>query len=938
MKFTCDNCGAQYLIADTKLGDRGVKVRCKKCSYVIILRPPGWSGAKKEGEQTLQSTDLDPSPPAGAAPQSITAQAAAEQDAVAPSFPSANDLASELAATSSDMGLSQEFAALGFSDDASGRNASLNVGLDVDKVSLGTDSISPFSSESVGGSLDYVPAPSAPSLGLSQPAGDHASQRPEADATEVLPREAGLGASSPPVDAGGDSTRVDLLPSALRSEAPESAFDSGVFGDDGTELASDPRSNGALFRAEEETEGDAMDALRVTAREAVENTAEDALPSFSPPPGVEGGDLGASATDTLAALASEVDQAEEGPNASTGEINVALAGVEKNELAEMQSSLENELEGLSDSLDWDGNAGEDEAESAPLEALNALASDSEQAEEPGEYDGFAQARAEQEIGTAFEAMFGGSAEDQQVLGAGDSLPNNVETRVFDVEAMQKVEAEQEMAKPAAVKDETPEWYVAIEDNQVGPMTVRDVLERWEAGQLAADSLCWRQGMGDWQPIKLTAELRVHLGSMEDRERTVVTALDSNELEDSMAEDSPPQISIAPEPKPESSQPMAAASGGGYGGETAMEEPSWRPSAASALASLAAEELSSSSSAPAKQQDDVAVGAALPATSDALEKLLQGGSTKASEASQFGAAEKSESFVRPLPRRADTVSSIPLRDPVAERSRNGWVMPVSILGGAIVLAGALVAVFGGDDDDPPETTMAGVQQGQVAMVQKPAQPDPSEVAKAPPPEAPKKVEAPKEDAKPEDAKPEEVEEKKPEPKAEEPEAEDSEVEEPDRPRKKKTVKKKPKRRPRRRAERRETVSRAPPPPPPRRSRSEVDDLLAPADRRRPARRRATVEDDVPRQLDDSDILGVLRKNRKSIISCVKKQQTADGSVSGTMMVNLVITKSGRTTRITVSPSRFRSSVAGRCVSSAVKRWRFPKFTGPNMPIDFPVRIR
>ena len=31
MKFSCDQCSAQYMIADEKVGDRGVKVKCKKC-------------------------------------------------------------------------------------------------------------------------------------------------------------------------------------------------------------------------------------------------------------------------------------------------------------------------------------------------------------------------------------------------------------------------------------------------------------------------------------------------------------------------------------------------------------------------------------------------------------------------------------------------------------------------------------------------------------------------------------------------------------------------------------------------------------------------------------------------------------------------------------------------------------------------------------------
>jgi predicted Zn finger-like uncharacterized protein len=38
MKFTCDSCNAQYMISDDKVGPAGVKVRCKKCGHVILVR------------------------------------------------------------------------------------------------------------------------------------------------------------------------------------------------------------------------------------------------------------------------------------------------------------------------------------------------------------------------------------------------------------------------------------------------------------------------------------------------------------------------------------------------------------------------------------------------------------------------------------------------------------------------------------------------------------------------------------------------------------------------------------------------------------------------------------------------------------------------------------------------------------------------------------
>jgi predicted Zn finger-like uncharacterized protein len=45
MKFTCERCDAQYMISDEKVGPNGVKVRCKKCSNVIVVRRAVENGA-----------------------------------------------------------------------------------------------------------------------------------------------------------------------------------------------------------------------------------------------------------------------------------------------------------------------------------------------------------------------------------------------------------------------------------------------------------------------------------------------------------------------------------------------------------------------------------------------------------------------------------------------------------------------------------------------------------------------------------------------------------------------------------------------------------------------------------------------------------------------------------------------------------------------------
>ena len=38
MKIVCDSCGAKYSIADEKVAGKVFKIRCKKCSGVIVVR------------------------------------------------------------------------------------------------------------------------------------------------------------------------------------------------------------------------------------------------------------------------------------------------------------------------------------------------------------------------------------------------------------------------------------------------------------------------------------------------------------------------------------------------------------------------------------------------------------------------------------------------------------------------------------------------------------------------------------------------------------------------------------------------------------------------------------------------------------------------------------------------------------------------------------
>jgi predicted Zn finger-like uncharacterized protein len=52
MKITCDNCGAKYSIADEKVKGKVFKIRCKKCSHIVVVR--GTSAADSGGDQSAE--------------------------------------------------------------------------------------------------------------------------------------------------------------------------------------------------------------------------------------------------------------------------------------------------------------------------------------------------------------------------------------------------------------------------------------------------------------------------------------------------------------------------------------------------------------------------------------------------------------------------------------------------------------------------------------------------------------------------------------------------------------------------------------------------------------------------------------------------------------------------------------------------------------------
>src|SRR5271154_2417987 len=81
MKIVCDNCATKYSIADEKVRGKVFKIRCKKCSHIIVVR--GNDGAPQHADGEGGASDGFPGEePAATVAQGGAAAAPAATDAV----------------------------------------------------------------------------------------------------------------------------------------------------------------------------------------------------------------------------------------------------------------------------------------------------------------------------------------------------------------------------------------------------------------------------------------------------------------------------------------------------------------------------------------------------------------------------------------------------------------------------------------------------------------------------------------------------------------------------------------------------------------------------------------------------------------------------------------------------------------------------------------
>ncbi len=502
-----------------------------------------------------------------------------------------------------------------------------------------------------------------------------------------------------------------------------------------------------------------------------------------------------------------------------------------------------------------------------------------------------------------------------------------------------------------------EWFVAINDSQVGPLDVAGVRSHWDKGELSADSLVWRTGMPDWKPLSTVTELSSVLAP-------VPTKPESKPEAPAGATATGVQA-----PAPSSLPPQQDAAG----------EPEWKPSAASALESLVKEELQALDK-PAPKPEPAPTPEPARSGTGLMDDLPEPSSSPGLpfEPSLLVAIPKSisapapEPAPEPAPRRTRRPEPVERPDPVMPpqpyvpgrasepRSRLGLYIGLGVGGGLIGIGAiALLLVF-------VLTKQPNTAPVQVAQATPPTQPAPAPQPTAQPvapaaPKEPEKVAAPAAEAKP-PAVAAAAEPKQPEPKAAEPAPEPRRervaMAEPTRPSRPAA----PPAQPRATRQVHEEIAKAAepppePPPPPRKSGNKVDDDFnklfgggggepAPEPARPQRTRSAPPIPPAPgaagngaskETLGPSDIMEVVRGNVGAIRRCTDDEKARSGA-SGAIKMSWIIRQNGSVTAIKTLTEEYQKTPLSACLTGVVKGLHFPAYSGPQMdPVEFPFKF-
>jgi len=605
-----------------------------------------------------------------------------------------------------------------------------------------------------------------------------------------------------------------------------------------------------------------------------------------------------------------------------------------------------------------GDATNPEAPSSPEERTQVSGPTLEQVEDKGARaavkDSFLGAD-DDEIGAVFDQVLKtGPTAMPKELGE-KSEDDRQSTRVLDADMVRKlaeessgkVEEAATVEKKVEVVPET-DWYVAIDEKQTGPLTLEKIKEHWDKGEIGPDSLCWRAGFDDWIPVS-----------------------EAKMLASVLAPQPPKPIVVAPQPimAPNVvSVPVQSAFSAGGVMQTVQSEVqvpmgmaaasaevedtgTWKPSAASALASLVKDEMDALSKPAIKSAPPPPAPDDVPMTRGLLdlpvdEKPPAPAHTE-SERPPRHAQSQAQPPVNPYLVNPGATFSAPAVTQYRPPSNRNLIIAIGAGGGLIliILIGLVVWL--------------ATRQPQVVVAPPPVQPSPP-VAVAQPPTQPvqpmQPVVAqppPTQPAQPVVAQPPTQPTQPAQPSvAQLPPTQPADTKkEPTAPKQPKAVATRP-------------VKETPEPKPAKETPTKEpssggggDDDFAAAFGAAPkeaAPKKETRTDSasgkkdvyippapggapLKESLSTSDVYEVVLANKAALAKCAEQQRAKDPGASGKLVMRWTIQTSGKTSNVSVVSEEFKGTYMATCVGGLIKGWTFPKHKTQGEPVSFPFKF-
>lgn len=597
-----------------------------------------------------------------------------------------------------------------------------------------------------------------------------------------------------------------------------------------------------------------------------------------------------------------------------------------------------------------------EAKAAKTAARKNGAEAEAAAAEPKPGDSFLGAD-EDEIGAVFDSVLAGGATGPTSLPAGslDSKPlgegDRESTKVLDADMVRKLAEESTNGgaapAPAPAKvEEIPQtdWYVALNDKQTGPLSLDQIKDHWDKGEVGPDSLCWRAGFTDWIPVSDVKALASVLAPKPAKPIVVAPAATVNPGMMGPSVVSVPVQSafsaggVVTTVQSEVHVPIAAAGVPSSGMGVVEDTGSWRPSAASALASLVKEEMEVlAKPAPRKSEPEDFGGGLLDLPTTAEERVAPAHS----DAPVLRAAAPAPAPVNPYMANPGATYSAPAVTQYRPPSNRGLLIGLGVGGAVLLLCLVGLVLFLAFREPRVVVAQPPVVPPPVAVVAPPVAPTPAvpvaPVAVAPTP-TPTPTPTPVAVAVAE--KPAEA--KQPEAVAAAPVRKQPttttrpvrEKAEPPAPEEKKTV----------------SSSKG------SSEEGDFDALFGGGQKGKPKEEKAAAPEekkkpggyipaapgsggggDVKESLGQSDILEVVSSNKGALVKCGEEQRKREPGTSGRLVMKWTIQTSGKVTNVGVVTEEFKGTYMAGCVGGVIKAMGFPRHKKQGEPVQFPFKF-